>query len=122
MSGEIIERVGGKAEVDYSTPRKQASRASGVQRTRSAPVRKVRRVNANVISIYEEHGDGRSNSRLFYREADGWHPPLPPDVAAELPVEQSRSIMRSSSRTTPARPASSLRPYWQLQRDSWRLT
>jgi hypothetical protein len=84
--------------------------------------RKVRWANANTVTFYEEFPEGRSNARLFHRQADGWHPPLPSDVAAELPVERSRSISRSAlSRLNSALPASST-PYWQLREPgSWRL-
>ena len=85
-------------------------------------MRQVRRPNANTITVYDEFLDGRCHARLFHRQADGWHPPLPPDVAAALPVERSRSISRSAlSRSNSALPASST-PYWQLREpESWRL-
>lgn len=71
----------------------------------------------NVISTFEEFGDGTCEARLFYRWPDGSRrPPLPPDV--ELPIgagEPSRSIAHRSS-------SEPRQPNWMLrERESWRL-
>lgn len=55
-------------------------------------MRTVRR-QGNVAWTFEEFAGGRYEAKLYYKEPDGsWSPPLPPDVAAELPVERSRSL------------------------------
>jgi hypothetical protein len=73
-----------------------------------------------VISTFEEFPDGRYEGRLFYRHADGWRPPLPPDVRAPDGLRRSTSggsagsISRSSTLST--------RPDWLLgETEDWRL-
>jgi hypothetical protein len=51
------------------------------------------RQNGNVLSTFEELGDGTCEVRLFYRQSDGsWRPPLPFDIQA--PAERSRPNVR----------------------------
>jgi hypothetical protein len=69
-------------------------------------------------------------ARLFYRQRDGWQPPLPDDIEPppEAPVARSSGetglIRRSTSprRARPAVPDWYLPPDWQLtRREPWRL-
>jgi hypothetical protein len=80
-------------------------------------MKEVRRDGDNVISTFEQFGDGTCEGRLFYRWSDGsWRPPLPPDVEPPIGTgEPSRSIARSSS-SEPRRPS------WMLGGpEPWRL-
>jgi hypothetical protein len=53
-------------------------------------MKEVRRNGDNVLSTFEEFGDGTYEARLYYRQGDGrWQPPLPPDI--EQPAETTRS-------------------------------
>ena len=77
----------------------------------------IRRHGHNVISTFEEFGDGTCEARLFYRWSDGsWRPPLPPDVESPMGADEpSRGIARSSS-------SEPRRPNWMLrEREYWRL-
>jgi hypothetical protein len=60
-------------------------------------MKEVRR-DGDVISTFEQFGDGTCAGRLFYRVNGRWQPPLPPDVEPPIGTDEpSRSIARSSS-------------------------
>jgi len=81
-------------------------------------VRSARR-QGNWLTLFDDFGSRGFRVRLFHLTADGWDPPLPPDIEVPSVEETARSISRSaSSRATSAR-----RPAWMLGKDPepWRL-
>ena len=108
----------------------------------------IRRPDANTITTFEEFADGSWEGRMYSLIGGRWRPPLP--IGLEVPERnaaperttlerigarhgslpralRSASVTRSGTarpaalEASPGRRAAGERPYWQLQREPWRL-
>jgi hypothetical protein len=78
------------------------------------------KLDRGVLTVYDEpppDGKGICSGKLFYRTADGWTPPLPPDIEVPSETRRSAPTARDVMRSEPPR-----RAEWLLGSvEDWRL-